>query len=246
MGGKGCAGAAIVGVVITSGSYPESAYNLNAMKTVLFASTNQAKIEQFQFVADEGGFGVVVESAYRAFPGMQPYSEEYSSQMEIVESGAKEIYRQVRRPVVVEDTILEVEALDGRPGLKSNEFLKQRGIDGLLAAVSGKRNRRARITSIAGVFDGRVMMIAKNMVDGRVAAERRYKWGEPAWVGPSFHPFGGGFNSVFELPETGKTLAEHSAREGLRLGYREPNFRMVLSMPAAITGETVGVPRLSR
>jgi hypothetical protein len=47
-------------------------------------------------------------------------------------------------------------------------------------------------------------------------------------VGPTDHRFGGGFNSTFITSASGKTLADHSAKEGLMYGYREPNFRAML------------------
>jgi len=65
-------------------------------------------------------------------------------------------------------------------------------------------------------------------VGGHIAEEESYKEGEPAWVGPTYHPFGGGFNSTFITGASGKTLADYTAKEGLSYGYREPNFKAML------------------
>jgi len=200
------------------------------MQQILFASSNKSKLEQFQYVADAADLKVTIVSAYKQFPGIKPYEEEYETQYEIVEKGAREIYAQTKQPVVVEDTILEVDALDGRPGLHASDYLKEKGRTGLIQDLQGKLNRAARITSIVGYFDGKLFVSNKNVIEGRIAHKESYKEGEPTWVGPTHHPFGGGFNSIFVTNATDKTLADHTAEEGLEYGYREPNFRAILDL----------------
>lgn len=202
------------------------------MKQLLFASSNQAKIAQFQYVAEAYRFNIEIVSVYDKFPTITPYGEEYEAQFEIVEKGAREIYAQTGQPVVVEDTILEVDALDGLPGLRSNAYLKTKSREGLLQALKGKRNRAARTISIVGYYDGRLFISSKNAVEGWIATKESFKQGEPVWVGPTEHPYGGGFNAVFTVDTTGKTLADHSAEEGLQYGYREPNFQTILELLA--------------
>jgi non-canonical purine NTP pyrophosphatase (RdgB/HAM1 family) len=198
------------------------------MKELLFATGNPAKIRQFQFVADECGFDAQIVSLYARFPDVPRYSEEYVSQEKIVENGAWEAYGHIHAPLIVEDSILEVDALDGGPGLRSDEFLKTEGRKGLLHKMEGVIDRKAHLTSIVGYFDGTVLVSSKHVVEGEVARTESYKAGEPDWIGPSEQPFGGGFNAVFLLPESGRTLADFSAKEGIACGYREPNFKAIL------------------
>lgn len=200
------------------------------MRQILFASSNHSKLEQFQYVADSYDFKVAITSVYEQFSEVHPYGEEYKTQFEIVEKGAREIYAQVKQPVVVEDSILEVDSLGGLPGLHANDYLKQKGRGRLLEDLRDKSNRQARITSIVGYFDGQLFISSKNVVEGSIALKESFKDNEPTWVGPAYHPFGGGFNSVFVSSQTGKTLADHSAQEGLEYGYREPNFRAILKL----------------
>jgi non-canonical purine NTP pyrophosphatase (RdgB/HAM1 family) len=200
------------------------------MKQILFASSNRAKLEQFQYVADAYGFNVKIASVYEKFSGIKPYFEEYETQFEIVEKGAREIYTQTKQPIVVEDTILEVDILDGLPGLHANNYLKERGRAGLLEDLKDQVERSARIISIVGYFDGKLFISSKNVIEGQIAERESFKDGEPIWVGPTYHPFGGGFNSVFISGSSGKTLADHSAKEGLTYGYREPNFKIILDL----------------
>ena len=98
------------------------------MTELLFASSSKSKIEQFQFVADSYGFEAKVTSVYDRFPKAKPYSEDYDTQFEIVEQGAREVYARIKHPVIVEDTILEIVGLDGGPGLIASEYLKEKGM----------------------------------------------------------------------------------------------------------------------
>lgn len=200
------------------------------MQQILFASSNRSKLEQFQYVVDAYGLDVKIVSVYDKFPDVKPYDEEYATQYEIIEKGTREIYAQTNQPVVVEDTILEVDALDGLPGLHASDYLKTKGRIGLLQDLEGQTNRAARITSIVGYFDGQICVFSKKIIEGHIAESESYKDGEPTWVGPSHHPFGGGFNSVFITNASGKALADHSAKEGLEYGYREPNFKTILEL----------------
>ena len=198
------------------------------MREVLFASTNSSKLAQFQFVADTFGFGVTIVSAYKQFPNVEAYGEDYATQQEIIEQGSREIYAQIQTPIIVEDTILEVDALGGRPGLLANEYLKEKGRAGLLQEMQNVDQRMARITSVIGYFDGKECLSFTNRVTGSIARAESFKKGEPDWVGPTAIQFGGGFNAIFLLGTTRKTLADFSANEGLTCGYREPNFKRLL------------------
>jgi non-canonical purine NTP pyrophosphatase (RdgB/HAM1 family) len=200
------------------------------MQELLFASSNKAKLQQFQFVADAYGFQVKITSVYAKYPKLQTYDEEYDTHYEIVDKGAREIYRQIKQPILVEDTILEVDALDGLPGLHANDYLKTRGQAGLLKQLQGQTKRSAGITSIVGYYDGHRLVSSKNIVEGSIARKESFKAGEPDWVGPTNHPLGGGFNAVFIIKATGKTLADHTAKEGLTYGYRESNFKVLLDL----------------
>jgi non-canonical purine NTP pyrophosphatase (RdgB/HAM1 family) len=200
------------------------------MKQLLFASSNKSKLEQFQFVADSYGYTVKIVSVYEAFPDIKPYDEEYATQYEIVDNGVREVYGHTKQPIIVEDTILEVDALHNQPGLHANAYLKEKGRTGLLDNLRNETNRSARITSIVGYYDGKLFLSSKNIVEGKIASQESYKLGEPTWVGPTHHPFGGGFNSIFINSASRKTIADHSAKDGLVYGYREPNFKAILDL----------------
>ncbi len=199
------------------------------MKQILFASTNSAKLDQFQFVSDYYNFTTKIISAYKEFPGLKPYSEDYSSQQEIVENGAREIFSHVKKPVVVEDTIIEIDSLEGKLGLTASEYLKEKGRIGVLEEMKNVKKRNARIISLLGYFDGKLMTTFKTVIEGTISKKEIYKENQPLWIGPSKDfPTGGGFNAIFYSHEAKTTLANMTAEDGLKYGYREPNFKAVI------------------
>ncbi|MCD6229630.1 MAG: hypothetical protein J7K00_02405 [Candidatus Diapherotrites archaeon] len=209
------------------------------MKEVFFASGNKAKVNQFQFVADSTDLQdeVCVVSVYERFPQIKKYSEDFKTQREIAENGARFIFNQVQKPVVTEDSVIEIHAFGNKPGIRSNAYLKEKGLEGLLEDMKTKTDRKAEIVSVVAFFDGVDMLVFENRVSGSIAQKLSFCQGEPDWIGPLFNKFGGGYNAVF-LPdavnETGSnagekvTLADLTAGDGLKFGYRELNFRRLL------------------
>ena len=200
------------------------------MKQILFATTNKGKLGQFQYTADHFQLDVQIISLYEKFPHIQPYSEEYESIEQIVRKGSEEIFDQVKEPVVVEDSIFQVFALNNRPGLGSADYLKNRGRHELLVEMQKASDRSAQMISCVAVRTDKDYKLFKNILSGKVAAQEKFKQGEPLWISPTPDaPYGGGYGPIFIPAEPGdKTLAELPASEHITHGSREPNFKRAL------------------
>ncbi|MFH1275486.1 MAG: non-canonical purine NTP pyrophosphatase [Candidatus Woesearchaeota archaeon] len=198
------------------------------MKEILFATGNKAKLGQFQYMADKFAQGVKIISAKEKYGGEASYEEIGNSAQEIAINGAKYLFQKLQVPIITEDSILEINSLNGKPGLKSNAFLKEFGRKGVLDLLKDKNDRFARIISCVVYFDGLNLQVFENVVEGKIALTERFKEGEPIWIGPSFHEFGGGYNSIFMPEGEERTLAEMTAEEGITFGYREKNFKKLL------------------
>ena len=196
------------------------------MKEILFGTSNKAKLQQLQYIADYYQFPVKVISVKQEFN--VDYEEIGKTAEEIAINGAKEIFSKLKKPVLVEDSILEISALGNKPGVKSNDFFKKYRFEGIINLMKDKEDKSAKITSVLVYTDGKQTKLFKHTILGSITDKKRYKEGEPLWVGPTFHPFGGGFNAIFLLKNKDKTLAECAAEEGLELGYREKNFKEFL------------------
>lgn len=126
-----------------------------------------------------------------------------------------------RAIVVADDSGLEVDALDGRPGLHSARY----GGDGpdakryelLLGELSGvpPARRAARFICIAAaVFPGGAEYIFKGVREGIITERPR---GEGGF----------GYDPVFLVPETGRTMAELTPDEKNRISHRGIAFRLL-------------------
>jgi XTP/dITP diphosphohydrolase len=129
---------------------------------------------------------------------------------------ARHIYRDTGMNVFADDTGLEVEALDGRPGVHSARFAGENkdsdaNIEKLLSLLENETNRNARFrTVIALIFDGKEYLF-EGIVTGTIKKERRGKQGF-------------GYDPVF-IPE-GKsvTFAEMDLNEKNRISHRARAF----------------------
>ena len=130
-------------------------------------------------------------------------------------------------PAVADDTGLEVDALGGRPGVRTARYAGEDATYAanrakLLDALSGAGERRARFRTVAMVVwpDGRELA-AEGVCEGTIAPEER---GERGF----------GYDSVF-VPDDGdgRTFAEMDADEKHAMSHRGRAFRALLAALAA-------------
>jgi len=115
-----------------------------------------------------------------------------------------------------DDTGLEVDALDGRPGVFSARFAGpdatyEQNVDRLLADLDGVADRSARFrTAIAFVVPGSTPLIVEGTLEGGITEERR---GERGF----------GYDPVFAVGE--RTYAEMSDDEKNEISHRARALR---------------------
>jgi len=115
-----------------------------------------------------------------------------------------------------DDTGLEVDALDGRPGVFSARFAGpdatyEQNVDRLLADLDGVADRSARFrTAIAFVVPGSTPLIVEGTLEGAITEERR---GERGF----------GYDPVFAVGE--RTYAEMSDGEKNEISHRARALR---------------------
>jgi XTP/dITP diphosphohydrolase len=120
--------------------------------------------------------------------------------------------------VFADDSGLEVDALDGEPGVRSARFAgfganDQANNDLLLSRLSEVSNRAARfVCVIALARAGQSLQIFRGEVNGRILRESR---GENGF----------GYDPLFFYPLLGKSFAEISTEEKLRVSHRGEALR---------------------
>jgi XTP/dITP diphosphohydrolase len=110
--------------------------------------------------------------------------------------------------VLGEDSGIEVDALDGRPGVESARWAEN-GVAALLAALGDARDRRARYVCELVCLDEDGETRGTGTVEGRIAAQPRGS--EGFGYDPIFVPLGE-TRSVAELGNAWKAEHSHRAR----------------------------------
>lgn len=131
----------------------------------------------------------------------------------LAQGKAKEAFSRLGRPVLVEDTSLELTALGGFPGPLVKWLLKAAGAHALPKILEGFSDKTALAKTAAVAFDGKDLVSALGVVRGTIVHEPRGR-----------HGFG--WDVVFAPDQAGgKTYAELSLEEKNRFSHRAQALR---------------------
>lgn len=125
---------------------------------------------------------------------------------EIITKKAKTAYEIAKKPVLVTDVSLEIEALNGLPGPFVKFFVQTIGVGGTVNLIKSK-NRNAIVTDALGLYDGITMKIFKGTLRGTLASKPRGSAGF-------------GFDVVFIPKGKKKTYAQMSSIEKNEISHR--------------------------
>jgi non-canonical purine NTP pyrophosphatase (RdgB/HAM1 family) len=119
---------------------------------------------------------------------------------EVITYKAKYAYNALgRKPVMVEDTGLYIEAWNGLPGALIKWFIKSVGTTGICSMLHEFHDRRARAKTVVATYDGQ-LQIFPGEIHGRVASA-------PTGEG------GFGWDKIFVPEGASRTFAEMSPSE---------------------------------
>ena len=196
--------------------------------TIYLATTNAGKLRDFRFAAGEAGVsGIRLE----LLPGIErmPAPEETGSTFEANARLKAEYYSRLAPGlwVLADDSGLEVEALGGRPGVRSARYAADVGFpssgnldidnnDALLLAMLEQTERGARYRcALAIAMDGRVEQVSFGKLDGELQSE-------PGTPG------GFGYDPLFFVPELDCTMSACTPEDRLRVSHRGRALRALL------------------
>lgn len=106
----------------------------------------------------------------------------------VIEAKAREAYRLVGKPVLVEDTGLAFDAWHGLPGALVRWFLDRVGNEGLCQMLQTYDQRTASAETCIGYFDGQEFFVFCGVVAGTIVPQPRGNGGF-GWD-PIFMPIG--------------------------------------------------------
>ncbi|RLI95430.1 MAG: non-canonical purine NTP pyrophosphatase, RdgB/HAM1 family [Candidatus Altiarchaeales archaeon] len=102
--------------------------------------------------------------------------------------GAKYVFKRIGRNVIVEDTGLFIDALNGFPGSYSAFVFNKIGNRGILKLMKGIRNRNAEFISAIGYCDKDCVRVFKGRIKGTITYKERGDYG--FGYDPIFKPVG--------------------------------------------------------
>ena len=180
------------------------------MQKLLVATGNSHKTDEIRAIL---GAGYVV-SDLKAHPELPEVEETGTTFLENATLKAVEISKQVEGLILSDDSGLEVDALDGEPGVYSSRYAGEAGNDAannkkLLPELQGEDSRTARFRCVMVLAqDGEVLASFDGAVEGRMLSELHGEGG--FGYDPLFVPVG--YDQTFsQLSEEIKNQLSHRA-----------------------------------
>lgn len=198
------------------------------MNRLTLASKNKGKLKEIADLLSDMNIDVItMEEA--GFKGDIEETGKTFEENAIIK--ARTVYDAVKIPVMADDSGLEVDYLNGAPGVCSSRFAGEGAADGdrikkLLDMMEGVpyNNRNARFVCVIAVIDryGKLLTV-RGECEGFIAEE-------PAGKG------GFGYDPVFFVPEFGCTMAQLEPGVKNRISHRGKALRLMKEMIKNRTG----------
>jgi len=184
---------------------------------LLVATTNAGKLREIRDLLADAPITLVSLADVR--PIAEP-EETGATFQENARLKARYYAAHARMPTVAEDSGLEIDAIDGEPGVRSARFLgpdasypaRFEEITRRLAAVPYAPRTARFVCALALVDEGRVLFETTGTIEGEIADRPRGDGGF-------------GYDPIFYYPPYGATLGEVSQDAKLRVAHRGQAFR---------------------
>ena len=180
------------------------------MKEIVIATKNKHKIQEMKAMLEPIGYKVLSLFDFDEFPDIVEDQDSFKGN---AMKKAKELSDYLGKTVIADDSGLEVEALDGAPGIYSARYAGESVSYAdnnalLLKNMIGKENRKARfVTSLCVYYRDKEPVFIEEYLYGSIAQD--YK-GE--------HGFG--YDPIFIVEEDGRRLAEYTMEEKNQISHR--------------------------
>lgn len=189
------------------------------MKEIILASSNKGKVREVQAIMEEIGIKVIP----LADTGFTDEIEENGSTFEenaVIK--AETVMKALNKPVLADDSGLEIDCLNKEPGIYSARYLghdtpyptKNKMILERLADVEEEKRSARFVCAMALAIPGEETITTRATMEGRIANEIK---GENGF----------GYDPIFYLPEFGMSSAEISPEQKNEISHRGKALRMM-------------------
>ena len=195
---------------------------------IILATQNQGKIRELQELLVDEGIEVL---SLLDIPDWEDVEENGVTFAENAALKAREAVRRTGLIALADDSGLEVDALDGAPGVYSARYAgepkdDERNNDKLLHLLEtipkDKRTARFRCALVMATPSGKEYL-TEGAVEGRILTQSRGSDGF-------------GYDPVFYLPEFTRTMAELTLTEKNTISHRAQAFRKVIPILQTLKG----------
>jgi XTP/dITP diphosphohydrolase len=179
------------------------------MDKLIFATNNQNKVDELRSIIGNA-FNVI--SLSDAGINIE-IPEPHQTLKENASEKSTTISRLTHENCFSEDTGLEIEALNGEPGVKSARYAGEGkgsndNIQKVLQALAGKSNRKARFTTIISLILNNTEHFFEGVCEGEIIEAPR-------------GIYGFGYDSIFIPEGSHKTFAEMTLEEKNKYSHRK-------------------------
>ena len=183
---------------------------------LLFATSNSNKAFEIQKIVPEG-FEILSLKDIN-------FSEDIPETSSTIEGNALQktnfIVDRFKIDCFSDDTGLEIEALDGQPGVYSARYAgdekdPEKNMNLVLEKMKNVHNRNARFKTVIALYFNGTTHLFEGIVNGVIRHERSGQEGF-------------GYDPIFEPTETGKTFAEMSIEEKNKISHRGRAFEKMV------------------
>lgn len=183
------------------------------MPTVVVATGNPGKLREMQAFLEDLDWTLVLK------PKTLEVDETGQTFLENARLKALEVAKATGKPAIADDSGLEIDALDGAPGIYSARYAptSEACIDRVLQELGTQQNRGAQFVCALAIAtpNGTIALETEGICRGEILTERRGRGGF-------------GYDPIFYVPEVGKSFAEMSDREKDTYSHRGIAFRQVM------------------
>jgi len=196
---------------------------LNDLMKIVFATNNDHKLKEIHNLLGKS-FKLL---SLKDINFNEDIPEDYQSLEENALFKARFINKISGMNVFADDTGLEIEALEGRPGVHSARFAGEQkdfeaNIDKVLLLMTGEINRKARFRTVIALILDDVEYLFEGAVPGTILRERRGNNGF-------------GYDPVFSPEGQKLTFAEMTLDEKNRISHRSQAFEKLKMFLAQYT-----------
>jgi XTP/dITP diphosphohydrolase len=176
--------------------------------TVIFATNNQHKVEEIRAITGTQFNIITLKEAGINIDIPEPHN----TIQENASEKSNTIFKLTKQNCFGEDTGLEVEALNGEPGVKSARYAGdeknfEANIDKLLSKLNGIKHRNAQFKTVISLMWDAKEYLFEGVTKGKIINERRGKNGF-------------GYDAVFMPEDSNKTFGEMEMAEKNLLSHR--------------------------